>query len=66
MSWQWPQGGPLNRPQMEEIHDATLRVLAAARVKVRDVWWRDNLYRIDDDRALAIDQVVAAAEKALL
>jgi trimethylamine--corrinoid protein Co-methyltransferase len=41
-------------------------MLEAARQKVRDIWGRDGLYRIDDDRARAIDQVVAAAERILL
>jgi trimethylamine--corrinoid protein Co-methyltransferase len=41
-------------------------MLEAARQKVRDIWRRDDLYRIDDDRARAIDKVVAAAERILL
>ena len=40
-------------------------MLEAARQKVRDIWARDDLYRIDDDRAEAIDKVVARAEAVL-
>ncbi|MDP7637396.1 MAG: trimethylamine methyltransferase family protein [Phycisphaerae bacterium] len=40
-------------------------MLEAARMKVRDILQRDDLYRIDDDRARAIDEVVARAERDL-
>ena len=40
-------------------------MLDAARDKVRQIWDRDDLYQIDDDRARAIDDVVARAERAL-
>ena len=40
-------------------------MLQAAREEVRIIWSRDNLYCIDEHRARAIDQVVAAAERTL-
>jgi trimethylamine---corrinoid protein Co-methyltransferase len=41
-------------------------MLDGARSKIVDIWRRDNLYRIDDQRAKAIDEVVARAERLLL
>ena len=41
-------------------------MLDRARQIIADIWKRDDLYRIDDDRAKAIDDVVARAEKLLL
>lgn len=40
-------------------------MLDRARQKVMDTWKRDDLYQIDDDRAKAIDELVARAEKRL-
>jgi len=40
-------------------------IVDAARAKVHEIWQRDDLYRIDDDRARAIDEVVARAERVL-
>ena len=40
-------------------------VVIAAREKVRAIWARDDLYQIDQERANAIDDVVARAERLL-
>ena len=40
-------------------------MLDAAGQKIQQIWSRDDLYKIDDDRAKAIDEVVARAEKVL-
>ncbi len=40
-------------------------ILDAARAKLQAVWRRDDLYRIDDERGRAIDDVVARAERTL-
>jgi len=40
-------------------------MLDAAREQVRRIWRRNDLYRIDDDRARAIDEVVSHAERIL-
>lgn len=45
--------------------DKTSDMLDAAKEKIRNIWSRDDLYKIDDDRAKAIDDVVARAERAL-
>ena len=49
-------------PETERRADLT----EAAREKLRAVWSRDDLYRIDEDRSRAIDEVVARAERELL
>lgn len=41
-------------------------MLIAAREKVQEIWRRDDLYQIDEDRSKAIDDVVARAERILL
>jgi len=40
-------------------------MLEAARAKVKQIWQRDDLYQIDEDRSRAIDEVVAFAERIL-
>ena len=45
--------------------DKTADMLDAAGEMIRKIWSRDDLYKIDDDRAKAIDDVVARAEQAL-
>ena len=40
-------------------------ILAAAEEKLRAIWKRDDLYRIDEERGKAIDDVVARAERVL-
>ena len=40
-------------------------MLAAAGEKIREIWRRDDLYRIDEDHANAIEHVVACAERVL-
>ena len=41
-------------------------MLDRARQKIADIWKRNDFYRIDDERAKAIDDVVARAERLLL
>jgi trimethylamine--corrinoid protein Co-methyltransferase len=50
---------------MPEMFGKAKDIVEAAHARVTEIWDRDDLYRIDEDRAKAIDELVIKAERIL-